>query len=372
MGASFAGLACATAMARRGMRTVILEKKRDVGEKLHTTGILVKDAVDQIALLDGLPADLTRRIHAVRLYAPNLRWVDLCAPGYYFLATDTPAILRWLAGQAERAGAEVRCATAYRSAEWIQSGFDLGQQGVTRYLIGADGPHSAVARSVGLAVNRQFLQGIEYEYAGASLDVPDRLHCFIDGRLALGYLGWVLSGVGQVQVGLARRVRRHSTTAAEAMRQFLEKISPIFDFRSAKPSATRGGLIPCGGVVRPVAALRVMLVGDAAGMASPLTAGGIHTALQHGMAAGHAISDYLGGKSEDPSRWFVHSYPTFRRKRWLRFAFDRFQTDFIFNALIGTRILRSAASVVYFHRQGVFGLVATQRVPSHTQPARSS
>jgi flavin-dependent dehydrogenase len=52
VGASFAGLACAFALARRGVRVSVLEKKTDAGAKLHTTGIIVKDAIDQIALLD--------------------------------------------------------------------------------------------------------------------------------------------------------------------------------------------------------------------------------------------------------------------------------------------------------------------------------
>ena len=67
VGASFAGLACAFALARRGVQVTVLEKKADPGEKLHTTGIIVKDAIDQIALLDTLPAALTRRIRGVRL-----------------------------------------------------------------------------------------------------------------------------------------------------------------------------------------------------------------------------------------------------------------------------------------------------------------
>lgn len=107
VGASFAGLACATVLARAGLRVTVLERKADPGEKLHTTGIIVKDAIDQIALLDGLPAELVHRIDGVRLYAPNLRYVDLAAPGYYFLATDTPEVMRWLAAQAERAGASI-------------------------------------------------------------------------------------------------------------------------------------------------------------------------------------------------------------------------------------------------------------------------
>jgi digeranylgeranylglycerophospholipid reductase len=58
IGASFAGLARATVLARAGLRVTVLEKKTEPGEKLHTTGIIVKDAIDQIALLDGLLAEL--------------------------------------------------------------------------------------------------------------------------------------------------------------------------------------------------------------------------------------------------------------------------------------------------------------------------
>jgi flavin-dependent dehydrogenase len=39
VGASFAGLACATALATNGMQVIVMERKGDSGEKLHTTGI---------------------------------------------------------------------------------------------------------------------------------------------------------------------------------------------------------------------------------------------------------------------------------------------------------------------------------------------
>jgi flavin-dependent dehydrogenase len=361
VGASFAGLACATALARAGMRVTVLEKKTDPGEKLHTTGIIVKDAIDQVALLGGLPAELVRRIGGVRLYAPNLRCVDLTAPGYYFLATDTPQVMRWLAARAEEAGAQIAYRALFENARRTQNGFDLNELGTASFLVGADGPNSRVAKTFGLGRSEKFLFGVEYEYAGGEIEEPDRLHCFIDRRLAPGYIGWVVAGVGIVQVGLARRVHSDRFTAIEAMSAFLEKISPIFDFRRVRPASVRAGLIPCGGVVKPVAARRVMLVGDAAGMVSPVTAGGIHTALKHGLAAGHAIADYLRGKNEDPSGWFVRSYPRFRAKRVLRFLFDHFQSDALFDLLLGTKLMRTAASIVYFHHKGVFDPAAPEQ-----------
>jgi flavin-dependent dehydrogenase len=354
VGASFAGLACAYALARNGLRVTVLEKKADAGAKLHTTGIIVKDAIDQIPLLDALPQALTRRVRGVRLYAPNLRHVDLEAPGYYFLTTDTPAVLRWLATQAEEAGAHFAYRTAFRHAQRAQGGLSLGELGTTRYLIGADGPKSHVASTLGLGRNREFLVGVEHEFAGVDFPESDKLHCFVDRKLAPGYIAWAVSGVGVVQVGLACRQRGRSWQPDAAMAAFLDKLAPICDLRQHRPVAVRAGLIPCGGVVAPVAASRVLLVGDAAGMVSPLTAGGIHTALKHGLAAGHAIADYLNGKGPDPCEQFVRSYPTFRLKRWLRFAFDHFQSDALFNLLLATRPMRAAAGVVYFHHKGVF------------------
>ena len=53
VGASFAGLACASALAQAGLRVTVMEKKADAGEKLHTTGIIVKDAIDQVAFWTG-------------------------------------------------------------------------------------------------------------------------------------------------------------------------------------------------------------------------------------------------------------------------------------------------------------------------------
>ena len=52
VGASFAGVACAIEAARAGLRVILIDRKSDAGEKLHTTGIVVKEAADEIGVLE--------------------------------------------------------------------------------------------------------------------------------------------------------------------------------------------------------------------------------------------------------------------------------------------------------------------------------
>jgi len=209
VGASFAGASCAIAAAQRGLRVCVLERKRDPGDKLRTTGIIVKEAAEQ-TLLNRIPPHLTRRIGEVRLHAPSLRQIALAAPGYYFLTTDTPGVMRWLAEQLRSHGVDLRLGTAFTRADRFDDGWDVAGVGRARFLVGADGARSRVAERCGLGHVRQFLYGIEYEFPGARLAHDDALHCFISKRHAPGYIGWIAQNPTGVQAGLALR---HDRTA---------------------------------------------------------------------------------------------------------------------------------------------------------------
>ncbi len=204
VGASFAGAACAIAAAQRGLHVCVLERKHDPGGKLHTTGIIVKEAAEQ-TLLSRVPSNTTRRIDQVRLYAPNLTQVALAAPGYYFLTTDTPALMRWLAAEMCANGVDLRLGCAFTTCTRTAEGWQVDGIGRSRYLIGADGARSRVARHCGLGEVRQFLYGVEYEFPGAMLARPDALHCFISRRYAPGYIGWIAQNPTGIQAGLALR-----------------------------------------------------------------------------------------------------------------------------------------------------------------------
>jgi len=356
VGAGFAGLACARKAALAGLRVVLLEKKQGAGARLHTTGMVVKDAVDAFAWLRNVPPDIVRPIEGVKLYAPNLRHVSLQAPGYYFWATDTVRFLEWMAELAAGAGVELRFGTLFTQAgrddeaqPW-RIPLESGEVLQARYIVGADGPHSRVAKALDLSQNRHFLFGVEHEYARAQVE-PNYLHCFLDRKLAPGYIGWAFAGVGATQVGVARTVtpglRQGRVDVAAFLRKTAGYVTP-----EGPPMAIRAGMIPSGGLLPRVARPGALLIGDAAGLVSPATAGGIHAALAVGEAAGDAVASFARGVAEDPALWLPGRFPRFRAKRALRRFFELTQSDWMYNKLLATRPMRHVAEWVYFHAKG--------------------
>lgn len=350
VGGGFAGLACARACAARGLRTVVWERKREPGEAVHTTGLLVKEIADE----EELPLEATRKIRGVRLYGPSLRWIDLDAAGYFFLATDTAAILRDLARRAEDAEAEIRCGRPFPGE---RSG---------RILVGADGPRSRVARRTGLGTNRSFLAGVELELEGVDR-LDDRLHVFLDSRLAPGYIGWVVPGVGITQIGLAC-----GRPARPDLDAFVDRVSTVVALDGAREVGRRGGLIPVGGPVRPSASRDVVLVGDAAGLVSPLTGGGIHAALRSGRAAGIAIAGCLLDGGPLPARVLARTYRRSPPKRALRIALDAAPPNALIDAALDWPWFRALGQMVFFHHRGLLSRTAWHDVARSAATAQTT
>ncbi len=353
VGAGFAGLACAKAAASHGIDTLVLERKSRPGASPHTTGILVKE----VAEAWNFPASMTRRINGVRLYSPSLDSIDLTSPDYYFMATDTGACLDWLAMEARAAGARIQTRSLYTSAQLEGLQVRIARHNLQcRYLVGCDGARSRVARNFQLGVNKQFIFGVEVEMAGISGVDADRLHVFLDAELAPGYIAWVVPGVGVHQIGLAVR-----WPAMPDLDRFIAKLGRLFDLSAAQVVSRRGGLIPCGGLVTPMARGPVLLLGDAAGMVSPLTAGGIHPSLDIGHVAGEAIAAHLIEGGDSPERVIRKMQPGYFYKRQLRAMLDRFApSNRSYDRILRQPLFRNLAQTIFFHHRGLFSLRAWQ------------
>jgi flavin-dependent dehydrogenase len=344
VGASFAGLAAARTAACRGLSVAVIDSKREPGARIHTTGVLVREAIDEI----DMPHHLMRRVPGVRLYSPNLKSVDLVSPGYAFFTTRTAALLRWMAGEAKAAGAVILGATPFEGAERDGPLVRLNGIGIAaRYLVGADGGRSRVARVFRLSQNRHFLTGLEVELEGGEEVDPRFLHCFVDSRLAPGYIAWAAPGPEAVQLGLAVRHGSKPDLAA-----FMRRTESRFGWSGMRVIERRSGLIPCGGPLRNISAPGVILIGDAAGWASPMTGGGIRLALRYGRRAASLIADHLTGRGPAPGPALSREIPAMRAKRLLRLALDRAPPNALVNMALATAPVRRMAERIYFHRRG--------------------
>lgn len=344
VGGSFAGLACARTAALRGLKVAVIERKPEAGAAVRTTGILVKEAAEET----DIPSRLTKLIRGVRLYAPNGASIDHTAPGYYFLATDTPNVLRWMAEEARRAGAALMFGASFKQASQDLDRVTLTDLGMSaRLLIGADGATSTVARMFGLDANRRFLAGVEFELEPDPRLDERFLHCFLDSKLAPGYIAWAVPSVGVTQVGLAAR---HGVKPD--VRAFLDVYRKRLGLPERRIMARRSGLIPAGATLSNTHVGRVMLVGDAAGHVSPLTGGGIVQTLRLGRRTAQLAADWIQAGGEHPARALAREAPRFRTKLLMRRAFDHPPPNWVWNLVLGTAPFRALTQGIYFHRRG--------------------
>jgi geranylgeranyl reductase family protein len=348
VGASFAGLAAAKTAASRGLSVAVVEAKGDPGARIHTSGILVREAIEEI----DIPHRFMRRVPGVRLYAPSLTSIDLFSPGYAFFTTDTATLVRWMAADARAAGAHVITGTRFTGARREHGRIHLDDVGISgRYLIGADGARSRVASAFGLSENRRFLTGLEVEFEADGTIDPRFLHCFADSRLAPGYIAWAAPAPGVVQVGLAVRDGSKPDLAA-----FLAHTQAKFGWSRMKVVERRSGLIPCGGPLRHIAAPGVLLVGDAAGWVSPMTGGGIRLAFKFGRQAAALVADHLLSGGAAPEVALRRAVPAFRAKRALRALLDLAPPNALIDLALATAPMRRIAERLYFHRRNDAGI----------------
>lgn len=346
-GAGFAGLSAAHTASVRGLKVAVLDKKPDPGSHIHTTGLIVKELADQW----DIPRHLTRKIHGIRLYSPNLNHIDLESPGYYFLATDTAGILRQLALKAWSTGSQIISNTPVNHLHHTTNQIEINNATYTsRFLIGADGARSTVAKLSGFSQNHKFLSGVEVAMENIKGIHEDRLHVFLDASIAKGYIAWVVPGVNNTyQIGLASKLPHKPDLNA-----FLKILANTFDLTQAKELHRRGGLIPIGGTLRNFYNHNTMLLGDAAGMVSPLTAGGIHPAVHLGKLAGVATSNHLIDQDIHPAKIVAQHASAYRYKRLMRTTFDLTSHNTLYNIMLQNKLTKALAKTIFFHHRGLF------------------
>ncbi len=314
VGAGLAGLQCARLLGGHGLSVLLVDRKPSLDQAIHTTGIFPRRTLEDFGLP---PAYLGPPIRHVTLYSPSRRQQHLESPHEEFRVARMGELYARLLKDCQAAGVEWLASAQYVASERAEGGslvrlrVGSNEQSVfTRFIVAADGANSRVAADLGLSVNRRWLIGLEEVFTAAPLDGPPRLHCFLDHRLAPGYIAWIAEDGQSLHVGVGGQAARFQP--AQALTEFRWSLGSIVDLSKSTLIERRGGRIPIGGILPNIANARGLSVGDAAGAVSPLTAGGLDPCMRLSELGASVAFQYL--KSGDQQALAAYDGASFRRR----------------------------------------------------------
>jgi len=283
-----AGACAAAQAAARGCRVLAVDRKRRPGRPVQCAEFVPAMAGAEARRC----ADSVRQsIHAMMTFiedgAPDAK-ADFS--GYML---DRATFDAALVDAAVRAGARCVSGTAVRSiAPDGRVELADGKRAIAPVIIGADGPRSVAGRRIG-QVNRELIETRQ-------LTVPLRQRheatdIFLSASIPGGY-GWLFpkQDVAHVGAGVDAAHRARLKDIVAGLHAALVSNGRV----GTKVLARTGGAIPAGGMLVPhgrIGETLVLLAGDAAGLANPVTGAGIPAAVYSGRLAGEAAADHAGG-----------------------------------------------------------------------------
>lgn len=292
VGSGPAGSTAAKYAAQKGAQVTFIERRPEVGVPVRCGEFMpVIDEIrsmfpkaDDLDSTFDVPSELKlRETIAIRLIDPKGKITDLPFSGY---TIDRDAFDQYLAHEAEKAGA-----TLIKNCRFdgIENGVARTNQGDIEYkvIIGADGPGSRVARSLGLPKNNHPYPAVTAQAKG---DFEPYVVMFFGG-IAPGAYSWIIPKKGQANVGVGFSPKFASGTLSEYFDIFAKKNN--FEIMNK----LEGKFVPSEGPIANTVSGNGMVVGDAAGHVISVNGGGIPLALIAGRICGEVAGDNIFEKA---------------------------------------------------------------------------
>jgi flavin-dependent dehydrogenase len=317
VGARAAGAATAMLLARAGLDVVVVDRAR-AGSDTLSTHALMRGAVIQLhrwGLLDRIRAAGTPAIRRTTFHlAAGTTVVDI-RPGHGIDALYAPrrtVLDPLLASAAATSGATVRFGFTVRELLRDADGRVSGVVGTdrlgrtthirARFVVGADGANSLVARLVDAPIDTVGRGASNYQYrywSGVETDGYDWV--FRQGVSA----GVVPTNGGLTCVFVGSHDERITARAPDAYASLLTQASPDVADRvlSGRPQGRMRRFVGRPGLVRRPWGPGWVLVGDAGYWKDPISAHGITDALRDAELAANSIVGAIGTSETSEAQW---------------------------------------------------------------------
>jgi len=316
VGAGPAGSTAARVGAERGLTVLLVEKRQEIGSPVRCA-----EGINRELLLPFLePEDrwIAAEVNKSRITAMDTGETRLFAGEEVGYVLERRVFDRVLAERAVAAGAQVIVKTMVEGLI-VEDGVVRGvmaRNGQSSLeieacmVIGADGVESRVGHWAGLrSVLRQedCLVCAQFMLAGIELD-PKCCYYYLGEELAPGGYAWIFpKGEEMANVGLGVQADLAALSALEYLHRFIGQY-PFLE--QGSPVTLITGNVPVGVPPADIVSNGLMLIGDAARQADPLTGGGIANAMVAGRLAAEVAAEAVDAR--DTSRGFLREY----QRRW--------------------------------------------------------
>ena len=281
IGAGPVGGYTARVLSERGLSVLMVEEHNEVGRPFQCAGLVTPSAMDAVEAYDTVVAD----VDGALIHGPSGTLGPVCKEGE--LRTYVVCRKRFdqtVVQQGLEAGSDIMLESQPVSAdvqpdgvvvEIVNQRTDQTTTLRSKLLIGCDGAHSWVRRRFKMGYPKEMMIGFQTEVVG--YEGQERwLEMFSGSKIAPGFFAWVIpSGNGTHRIGLwSRADLLEGRTVLDCYNDLLKH--PLWKERFANITETARycGPVPSGMIRRPIKD-RVMVIGDAAGMAKPTTGGGL-------------------------------------------------------------------------------------------------
>ncbi|MFX1519900.1 MAG: NAD(P)/FAD-dependent oxidoreductase [Promethearchaeota archaeon] len=304
VGGGFAGLATAITASRNDASCLVVEKEKELGYPVHTSGGSWYNEMLQL----GLDESLLHPIYSIAFHSPtgevvSASFKDQDPP--YGCIIDVRGTIQFLAMNAAKEGAHILPNTKALSPI-LENGEIIGvnirsstsgtKKVYSKIVVDASGSVSLITRRLGLKEGKWQRYGIGAEYE-AYVPLPAEYHVdFILGKkyAPAGY-AWVFpTGKDRARIGVGIIRPDSQKNPFDYLEVIMRRHPNVSKYlKHAVPVEYHHGIFPCEGPLPKTVQNRFISVGDAAGHGSPLVGEGIRYALQFGYLAGEIAANAI-------------------------------------------------------------------------------